>query len=634
MESEAGNLEEILKKIEILRKFTDTSKIDRFISRLQKTTDLEMQIFFLSKIYDEFDKLQTIFPDVDENFPLVKEINGSISIGDLVYNQRVIGRFSLSKEDLNRNILIIGSTGHGKTSLIYNIIKKAANENIKYLIFDMKKDYIPLSLDKDTLYIGGEEIRINPLEAPKGINEKEWAVHFADIFSDSFALLIGSRDYLLEQVIALFSSWNYDYPPSLYDLLQWIETKGRKNDYYKVIEGRLKSLVSSSSLFDCNNGISFEKLGEKNIVIGLDNIGLAEQYFLVSYILSWFYYLSLAKNNREFKRLIVIDDAHSVLDSNKEKDYAKGIPVLHSIIAKIREFGYGFIFSDQQISSILSSALQNTNTKFLGKVNLYSDLSRISPSESYKLGENISRLNKGEFIVFNESLRPFCLLKVDNIEINKEMNIAVFQLKKKMDRDFLRFFKAESTSFTEIAFLKEVGSNPWFNLSLHQENLSKAMDKEEFNGIKARLLNDKVISEVSLQLQAERTSKFLFINRNINPEISKMIKELKTFDEDSFFKYLFKYLVGSYLKNKNIKYDEDDNGFLIKGLVKMYIFVGHEISSLIRILETSFDRVIFVAKDSVDEDSVFAELIRKGNTNSILNMKSLKVVHFKDFRLN
>ena len=203
-------LQWMVEKLRFLREITDTRNIESLIARLSKTKDLEMQTFLLSKITGEFQKLQAVFPVSDPLFPLVKRKEEGIEVGNLIYKDQNIGRFSLSIEDLNRNILIVGSTGHGKTSLIYNIIRKASETGIKYLVFDMKKDYMALGLKKDTIYINAEDFKINPLEAPVNTKEKEWAVHFADIFSDSFSLLIGSRDYLLENTINLFSSWERD----------------------------------------------------------------------------------------------------------------------------------------------------------------------------------------------------------------------------------------------------------------------------------------------------------------------------------------------------------------------------------------------------------------------------------------
>ncbi len=625
-------IEGMVEKLRFLREITDTSKIDNLILRLSKTKEPEMQAFLLSKITSEFQRLEEMFPVSDPSFPLIKRREAGIEIGNLIYKDQNIGRFSLSTEDLNRNMLIVGSTGHGKTSLIYNILRKASEKGIKYLVFDMKKDYKALGLKEDTVYIDASELRINPLEAPMNTNEKEWAVHFADIFSDSFSLLIGSRDYLLENTINLFSSWNSNYPPRLSDLLLYITLNGKKNDYFKVIEGRLKSLISSSSMFDCNLGISFDNLKEKNIVIGIENVGTAEQYFLVSFILSSFYYSNLGLNvNNQFKRLVVIDDAHTILDVNREKDYAKGIPVIHSIIAKIRELGFGFIFSDQQLSSVLSSAIQNTNTKFIGRINLYSDLYKILPVNSDITMDYISKLKKSQFLVFNENISPFCLFEADKIAIDKAIDPSLFAVKREVDEEFYSFFKADNMSVKEEAFLNEVNTNYFLNLTLHIQNLSKIMDKEEFDSIKNKLLKSKTISQVSLDFPSGKTSKFLFINKDNSEKIK--IRDFNPLTEEEFFNNLFKYLVSSQLKASKVNFEEYEEGFLIKGLLKKYILVDYNIKSLKRILETKFDSVIFLVKDDLSEQDVLAELIRESDEKSLLNIKALKIVHYKDFKI-
>jgi len=622
----------MIEKLHFLREVTNTKNIENLIKRLSKTKDLEMQNFLLSKITGEFEKLQAQFPVSDPLFPLIKRKEGGVEVGNLIYKDQNIGRFSLSVEDFNRNILIVGSTGHGKTSLIHNILRKASRLGIKYLAFDMKKDYKVLGLNEDTIYIDAKDIKINPLEAPVNTNETEWAVHFADIFSDSFSLLIGSRDYLLENAINLFSYWDNNYPPKLSDLLIYITLNGKKNDYFKVIEGRLKSLISSNSMFDCNVGISFENMKDKNIVIGIENVGTAEQYFLVSLILSSFYYSNLGLNfNNQFKRLIVIDDAHTVLDVNKEKDYAKGIPILHSIIAKIRELGFGFIFSDQQISSILSSAIQNTNTKFIGRINLYSDLYKVLPGNSTVTADYISKLNKSQFLLFNEAISPFCLFEADKIAIDKTVDSSLFALKKEVDKEFYSFFKADNRFVKEKAFLDEINSNYFLNLTLHMQNLSGIIDKEEFDLIKNRLLKSKVISQVSLDFSSGKTSKFLFITNDYSENLK--VKGITPLTEEEFFRKLFKYLVLNQLKTSKISFEEYEEGFLIKGLLKKYILVNYSIESLKRILETKFDSVIFLVKDNLSEQDVLAELIRESDQKQLLNMKALKIVHYKDFKV-
>ena len=627
MEAEQEALSKVLVRLDKLRNITDTSFVDDLVKRRSKTKDLEVQRFLTLKILKEYQRLEQNFPGVDDLYPVIKDKEG-FEIGNLVYNGQNIGRFSLSLEDLNRNTLIIGSTGHGKTSLILKILDEISKSGIRYLVFDMKNDYPSLSLAGDSVYISKNNLRINPLEPPKNTFDNDWAVHFSDVFSDSFSLLVGSRDYLLENVINLLSSWDKDFPPALKDLLAYLKDYGRRNDYFKVVYGRINSLIISSNVFDCNNGISLEKLKDKNIVISMENFGTVESHFLVSFILSYFYYSALNDHrDGSFKRMFVIDDAHSILDVNQEKDYARGIPVLHSIIAKIRELGFGFIFSDQQISSVISSAIQNTNTKFIGKVNLLQDLPKIFPA-GYNIASEIEKLGKGEFILLNEAISPFCVFKADYLGLNSEITPNLVKIKEKIDLPFLSYFKAEETNRKEGEFLKEVDKNPAFNLNMHYSSLSNTMDRKKFDEIKHNLLKEGTLSEISILMEEGKTHKFLFVSKT-SEKLGKL--NLKCFDEDSFFKLVMKEFVGGRLRNKKIRYREEDSGFLISGLIKTYIFIEQNTENLLKILETSFDRVFFIVKDGIKEEDILADIIKKGKTNSFINMKNLKIMHFSDF---
>ena len=70
-------------------------------------------------------------------------------------------------------------------------------------------------------------------------------------------------------------------------------------------------------------------------------------------------------------------------------------------------------------------------------------------------------------------------------------------------------------------------------------------------------------------------------------------------------------------------FEEYEEGFLIRGLLKKYILVNYSIESLKRILETKFDSVIFLVKDDLSEQDVLAELIRESDEKS-LQAKSCK----------
>ena len=172
-------------EIDKYSRVTDVSVLRDLLMRFLRTYDFNMQTFLLSRIYSDLNKLRLKFPLVDlaQSLPSVSMPKDGIEIGEMSFGGVPIGRFMLSNDDLNRNILIVAATGHGKTSLITTILRKLKEAGLTFLLFDMKRDYRFLGIDENTFYVDEADLKINPLEPPAGVPESEWALHFADVFS-------------------------------------------------------------------------------------------------------------------------------------------------------------------------------------------------------------------------------------------------------------------------------------------------------------------------------------------------------------------------------------------------------------------------------------------------------------------
>ena len=420
-------IENLLKKLEIYKDLDDTSGIRCLVERYVKTRDFATRFFLLKQAFHRLNSLRTKFPlaEFTEKKPVIRQSNGGIKIGSIIIGGLPYGEFTMTKEDLNKNVLVTASVGHGKTSLIYSILSQLDSEGITYMLFDMKRDYRSLAFEKNTIYLDSSNLRINPLEPPAGVRDKEWAAHFADAFAQTFSLLIGSRDFLLDNLLRFYGLWKGNSRPSLADFLLYLEGLKIRSEYLNVVKGRLKALLSSTDVFSGSDGVRIEELDAKNVIFGMDGFGLAEQSFIVAMMLSYLFYMNMAdisKRNRLYK-VVCIDDAHTILDANREKDYAMGVPLLHQIISKMRELGVGFVFSDQQISSLLSSVIQNSNTKFVGRINLVEDLvklfgKRVTP----EIETEVMSLGAGEFIALSPNVYPSCRIRVNRIAIEKEIN--------------------------------------------------------------------------------------------------------------------------------------------------------------------------------------------------------------------
>lgn len=420
----------VLERVEKYGKFTDVSDVKKILERYFRTYEFRTKAFLMSRAMHKLRNIQRRFPMIDfsENPPEITELSAGVRVGDIMMGDKPYVGLNLSKDDLNKNVLVIASVGYGKTSLIYNILSGLKKEGVTYLVFDLKRDYASLALEENTVYLDNGNMMINPLDPPPGVSKREWAAHVADAISHSFALLMGSRDFLLDSLIRFYEILPKDRTPSLPDFLVYLESAKVKNRYIAVIKGRIKSLLSSTDVFS-GYDTSLYELDNRNVVMSIDGLGLAEQSFLVSMVLFYIYHMNVndPEKRKGLYKVIAIDDSHTILDVNKEKDYAMGIPLLHHVISKMRELGVGFLFADQQASSLISSAIQNSNTKFIGRLNLTQDF-KLLFGESYgkELEEKVHKLAPGEFVMLSPKIRPSCTVRVDRVRIEKNV-----------DRDFL-----------------------------------------------------------------------------------------------------------------------------------------------------------------------------------------------------
>ena len=634
-------LSRFLEKVDRYKAYSDVSLINSLIMRYIRTVDLSTKIFLAKRISSELDKLRRRFPAAEliNNNQSIKEINGDIKIGDLVLEGSEPLPFFIKKSDINKNILIIASVGHGKTTLIQNILTQLNKKDITYLVFDMKRDYRTLAGEENTIHLDESNLRINPLSPPAGISRKEWAVHLVDAFSHNFSLLIGSRDFLLDSILNFYNEWNNNLDPTLRDFLYFLEKSKLRNEYINVVKGRIKGLLSSTNIFDCASGLDLSKVDKYNLVFGIDKFGLAEQGFIVSFVLSYLFHLNMNDSNKRNRlyKTVVIDDAHTILDSNREKDYAMGISLLHMIISKMRELGVGFIFADQQLSSLLSSAIQNTNLKFIGRVNLIGDLNLLLDRNSAEeVGDKTRFLNSGEFFVLSDKIYPYGIVRADKVNINKDIDDSVLLLNHYRFRTLSGWgdWKDNSQNL-KIEFLKEIAERPNMNISKHLQNLKWIMTETQSTSVKRELLSKGIIKEIKLKITPDYPSKFLFMDSE-SAEVAE--KELgfkfKPLQKTDLLKKIIKDATISILKKRSVAFSGDDSGLLLKGLRKIYIVFMDDGNALSKILETKFDLVIDIIDDEMSEKDIYSRLLLISKPEALANISVLRIKHLYDFNLN
>ena len=612
-------------------RLVDTGKIKKLLDRYLRTRDERMRTFIRSRIVNIVIGLRQKFPgqELIEAAPDFMDTAEGIEIGDLSLGGNSSVRFRLTKDDFNKNILVIGSVGHGKTSLIFSMLRKLHDAGTDFIVFDSKRDYPSLAMCDNTIYFNRDNLRINPLEPPKGVPFEEWAVHFADLFSHSFALLIGSRDFLLESLLKFYRHSGLE-KPALQDYLDYLESSTERNDYIKVVRGRISALLSSSSVFGSRDALDISSLDHYSLVVSIERLGMAEQSFLVSFFLYYFFFMNINSPSvrGRLSKVIAIDDAHRVLDVNKERDSAMGLPLLHSMIAKMRELGIGFIFSDQQLSSVLSSAIQNTNTKLIGRVNLLSDLNMVFGKNYTAQTESvITSLKPKEFLLVSDRIRPYGILKADEVMIDKNIDEDSL-LAGDMRFGTLLPINSQEENSLERRFLSEISKEPFVNIISHSKNLERLMSKEDFDFIRRKLYDEGVIGELRIKMQDGKTWKFLYITNKDDAHPTTY----NSFGRDSFAKGVLRSLAASKLKAMNVRFEEDEYGFLVRDKM-VYITFMDDGSGLAKISESPFKAIIDIVDDDADTLSITATVLKSIKNEMSTDFSKIKVCRFCDFML-
>jgi hypothetical protein len=486
----------------------------------------------------------------------------------------------IASSDLEENMLVVAASGHGKTNLIANVIKQLlSKQDRKIIVFDYKRNFISLFPIENTLYLT-KETPINILQKPDFLDREEWAQILGDSLSSSLSLLVGSRSFLVSGILKAQEK-NSLLNPTLLDLLYSLEDVFREKDVYKdyrdVVLSRIMYLAQLK-LFR-GSGQDYNKLLNNNIIVDLSSLGSLEARVLFYFLFSLIY----SKGNKQpsQKYTIIVDDAHSLFDVNLEKQPEQGIPLIHQYIAKMRELGLSLILADQQISALLSSVVQNTKIKVVGKIDLAEDLSKINLN-----AKEISDLQRGEFLLLYKG-------KKEKIIVPKVSIPSLAFEEAYIDRTFEELGLKEDKEGLQRAIIFELKQNPFQSWNKVRRKLVMFSNESAIDEALNNLINSGKIGKVQISTSLLTKTTFYFLKEE--------------YAEESFLRSLLSKLVYYKLKNMDVTFFFDGDGFVIYRPKKMYVGImrnGYEMSKLAE----SFFKVYDVVEEPLSENTVLADV--------------------------
>lgn len=502
-----------------------------------------------------------IFPTYDESFD-----DGFLQIGYVMAGDIPKYSFCLSKTNVTENILVVGRAGQGKTTLIFNFVKRLVERNINWIFFDVKDDYSGLcKMYDDVFVLSWNALKLNIwTNVPPGMPRKLWYRVVLDVLSHSQGLYSATPNHIIEQLEELHEEKKgHITNRDVVELLKSkYESSNKRDEYSSVAFNRLNAINETfDEVINVPFGWDVSKLFKGRVVIRTFPLTFENSSFLIQVLLLWEFYRRLFAQERlnrkftyenglnDFLTIVILDEAHHVMYSGQQESSVsieKSIPPMSTIGSMGREFGLSILGSTQMSQHLLGTFKDNAGTLIVGNIpdfdqrwNLGASLG-MDRDESKILGKvkkgtwvckvlgrtdpfllQTPLVSKGDMVAEKEILataKPF-ILKLDAERKDMESRMFLSHLDKK-----------QKTKLPEIGkeawnVLNHLLEHPW----QYQKQIMRSLglSSEKMNDAKRQLKSRGLIEMVKFKVDREElhfilTKKALFLLKSFGKNPSRV----------------------------------------------------------------------------------------------------------------
>lgn len=365
--------------------------------------------------------------------PPADRARGEYPIGQVTYADQPLYPFGLREDDWIKHVLIVGTSGSGKTNLCFQLLKNFLHKGKPFLVLDWKRNYRDIARQEYgqnvRIFTVGRDIaplRFNPLIPPPGTPAKVWLKKLIEIIAHATFVGEGVM-YLLQKGLdetyrrfGLYGDKPFERYPTLKDLLETIEgveAKGREAGWMSSTLRALGALTfgETGKIFCTQQQSDLDRMLKENVILELDALTNTDKTFIVESLLLWIHHYRLASPDgvrEKFDHAIILEEAHHVIGKEKS-DLVGGEAITDVIIREIRELGESVIIIDQCPSLMSLPARANTwctvvlNLKDAVDVNTAAKAMLLESEDKKILG----RLEVGEAVVKLQGRwqRPFSI---------------------------------------------------------------------------------------------------------------------------------------------------------------------------------------------------------------------------------
>lgn len=327
-----------------------------------------------------------------------------IAVGRIVADNGEPGAWlELGIADLCRHVLVAGMTGSGKTITCEHLLLELWREHrIPWLVLEpgIKTSYRRLrnsevGADLNVWAVGkpgARRLALNPMAAPAGIGVAEHTSGLFSVISAAFELVAPMPEVLASAIEQTYRNhgWNLagvvpnGPPPLLADLIEQIDRSTTNLGYGPEVTGniraglllRLKRFTTGplSPELTSSAGLDVGALVARPTVIELSALPDADSQALVLGFLALQlrHHWRTAGQSDLLRHVTLIEEAHRLLRAAPETaangSRVRAVEDLANMLAEMRAMGAGIIIVDQTPSALTPSAIANTGTKILHRL--------------------------------------------------------------------------------------------------------------------------------------------------------------------------------------------------------------------------------------------------------------------------
>jgi len=305
-------------------------------------------------------------------------------------------------ETFHRHLLVVGDQSSNQTETLIRLIKTLKKKKIPILILSCNGNLGNLQ-EQDNLpffcFKMGEKTDkpfcFNPLEIHIGVSLDNCVHSFVKAFRYTLGLKTVPLPVLLEEALhdmyrrRGFYNVTQDVEnelrfPDVFELHDDIKMRnyhfqGEMARHLSLLDLHIRSLVLNGHvrhLYNCRRGISFENLIQQDVLLNLGFWADREKkmFFVSSFLGAIMEYIKARGPQKHLRHVILIDDAHVVINHQGENNTGFFESMLHDA----KRIGEGFIISTPFISDLSDGILKNSDTLINLGIKSKSDAEKIA----------------------------------------------------------------------------------------------------------------------------------------------------------------------------------------------------------------------------------------------------------------